>query len=130
MSTNTTPEPEPADVDPHTGSLALEPHLPGPADLPATGNLPDDADTVADPAALAARLTGGGALQAASDRMIAVGTPPERVHAAVALTDTYTRAVADLLTAVDRVIADQPGAMTDLTDANARLAQLEQGRLR
>lgn len=126
---STTPNPQ--DVDLLAGSLALEPHLPGPADVPPAQELTDTADlppTVGDTQALAALLTGGGDLRVASSRMVAAGADPDRVRAAVDLTDTYTRALADLLRAVDHTVAGARGARVELAAANARLAQLEQGR--
>lgn len=128
MSPNTNAKPKPADIDLLAGTLALEPHLPGPADLPPANELPDDADTVADPAALAARLTGSTALRAQAANMIAAGAPEHHVRAAVQHTEHYTRLVADLLTAVDDVIAHRPGALAKLTYVNCRLAWLEQDR--
>lgn len=128
MSPNTTPKPKPADLDLLAGSLALEPHLPGPADVPDADTMPDDADTVADPAALAARLTGSRELRAQAAHMVAAGAPADHVAAAVHHTEIYTRLVADLLTAVDDVIADRPGGLAKLTYANCRLAWLEQDR--
>lgn len=127
MSPNTNP-PKPADLDLLAGTLALEPHLPGPADVPPAAELPDDADTVADPAALAARLTGSTELRAQAAAMIGAGAPADRVTAAVHETECYTRLVAALLAAVDDVIADRPGAGAKLRYVNCRLAWLEQDR--
>lgn len=125
MSLHTEPETEPADP---TGSLALETHLPDPADLPPASDMPDDADTIADTAALAGRLTGSTDLRAQAARMIEAGAPAEHVQAAVHRTEIYTRVVTDLLCAVDDVIAARPGAMAKLRYVNCRLAWIEQDR--
>lgn len=127
MSPNINAKPKPADVDLLAGPLALEPHLPAPTDLPPTGQLPDDADTIANPAALAARLTGSADVRRQGAHMIAAGAPAERVAAAVEQTETYARAVAGLLRAVDGVLSDRDGAHAALRDANAHLARIEQG---
>lgn len=125
MSTTLKPEHTPADL---TGSLALEAHLPDPADLPPAGDMPDDADTVANPAALAGRLTGSTDLRAQAAHMIKAGALAEQVQTAVHHTEIYTRVLTDLLTAVDDVIAKRPNGMAKLTYANCRLAWIEQDK--
>lgn len=128
MSTTNQPEPKTENAELPSGSLTLDPELASPTDLPRAKDLPDDADTVADPAALASLLTGAGDLRNVAASMIGAGAPAEHVQSAVERTEVYARTVTELLRAVDGVIADRPGAMADLHEANQRLAQLEQGR--
>lgn len=131
MSKSTTaPEPQPDDVGLLSGSLSLDPDLPSPAEPPRVEELPGNADTVADPIALADLLTGSGDLRDVAASMIGAGAPAEHVAAAVERTQDYSRLVADLLIAVDGVIRDIPDARSVLHAVNSRLAQLEQGRAR
>jgi len=122
--------PKADDVNLLSGSLALEPGLPGPTDLPRATDMPATADTVTDtvtdPTALAARLTGAVALRDQAGRMIEAGAPAERVAAVVMRTEIYARAVTDLLDAVNNVIKGTPGALIDLAGATTHLARIEQ----
>lgn len=126
------PQPEPPTEHP-SGIFDLAPGLPSPADPPPVEAMPDDADLVADPAALAALLTGSGDLYTVAQAMVEAGASAVDVAAAVERTAAYALALTELMTAVQDVVAARdPHALArarqDLYSANARLAQLEQGR--
>lgn len=108
--------------------ITLPPELPSPADLPPVENLPDGADMLADPIALAALLTGSEDMRAVGHAMVEAGAAPQDVLAAMERTEGYARLLVDLFLAVDSVLRGVPDARSGLHAVNARLAQLEQGR--
>jgi hypothetical protein len=122
MSTQALSEPQPEP------DLTLDPDLPSPADVPRVEDLPGSADTVSDPIALAALLTGAADLNIVAASLIGAGAPAEQVAAAVERTEGYSRLVTDLLIAVDSLLAGDPDGRSELHAVNGRLAGLEQGR--